>query len=154
LRRQAGPGVQDHEPPHRMHGIYDPNIRPNTVMAINDEEERGRFATANLQQVQSTKIKMHRVAQHLAVEADAERAAHQAVRAIASDEILSLDTLVPIACEIDDLCVHAARGGLKRFEPRPITQSHTRKCKGEIPQYRIEPHLRTLLQPHWAMASV
>src|SRR5258706_12364407 len=97
---------------------------------IDGEEECSRLATANLQQVRSTEVKMHWVSECLAGEADAERAAHQAFRPVAPDQILSLDALLLAVREINDVRAHAAFGPLERFTPTPRTQDHARTSAG------------------------
>src|SRR5439155_12527642 len=54
LCRQTGTGVEQHETPHGIHRIDDPNVRPGAV-TIDRDEERGRPATAGLKQIRSAK---------------------------------------------------------------------------------------------------
>ena len=134
-----------------FYGINDANVRPDAVAIDGDEERRG-LAAAGFQQIRRTEIKMHRMAERVAVEPDIERAAHHAVRAVAADEIIGLDSLASATVEIDDLRGHAAFGFLERFEPRSVAQAHMRKGAREALQDRVEPHLRAHLQPHRAVA--
>src|SRR4051812_16752030 len=81
---RPGPGVEHHEAPHGVHGIDDPNVRPS-ALAIDRDEERRWLTAVGLKQIRSAEIHMHGVAERLAVETNAERAANQTIRAIASD---------------------------------------------------------------------
>src|SRR5262245_50850685 len=153
LRCQAGTGVEHHEPPHGVDGIDRPDVGPGAV-TVDGDEERCRLAPAGLQQVRSAEVEMHRMAERLAVERDAERPAHQAVGAIAADKISSGDLLASACCKIGHVGAHAVCGFLKSFKPCLTAESHMSKSTGEVLQDRVEPHLRTHLQPHRAMRTV
>src|SRR5262245_32464625 len=83
---------------------------------------------------------------------DAETASHLAIRAVASDEISRFDVLALAALKIDDVRCHTVVGRFERFEPTAVPQIDVGKRAGTVLQYRIEPHLRTDLLPHWAIS--
>src|SRR5262249_39603274 len=85
------------------------------------------------------------------VEVDAERTAHEAVRAIASNEIVSLDAFAPALFNTEYFCTHTAVGFLESFEFGPIVQAHMWKRACEVLQNWVEPDLRAHLRPHRAM---
>src|SRR5258705_4633836 len=70
LGRQAGTGVKQHEAPHGVHGIDDPNVRPSAV-TIDGDEERGWPTTTGLEQIGRAEVHVYPVAERLAVDTDA-----------------------------------------------------------------------------------
>src|SRR5262245_17142898 len=84
-------------------------------------------------------------------QADAERTTHQAVGAVAADQVVGLNTLTAATREIDDVGADAVLQDFKGFQSCQIVEIDVRERAGEALQYRVEPHLRANLEPHRAV---
>jgi hypothetical protein len=150
--RLPAAGVEHHQPPHGVDRIDDADVGPQSV-PIDGEEERARRLAALLQEIGRTEEQVYRVAKHARTgEPDAERIADRAGGAIAADQIARHDAFACAALEIDEVGNDAVAGVLERFEPGAMAKPHAGRGLRQRAQHRVEPHLRTGLQPHRAVA--
>src|SRR5262245_13207196 len=84
-------------------------------------------------------------------QADAERTTHQAVGAVAADQVVGLNTLTAATSEIDDVGTDAVLPDFKGFQPCQIVEVDVGERAGKALQYRVKPHLRANLEAHRAV---